>query len=364
MNAMEHGNELPRRPPGDRARAHRRRTACACRSPTTAARPPSREREMPGPRGEARGPAAPARLGPLPDREHGRRGARDERRGQHTVELVLRLEGGGRWRRVSCRAAVRERDGVAVIDLAGDVERARRGGARTRPGRRPRASGADAVVLNFEGAGYINCTGIALIVGLLAQARAHGIAGAGLRADAPLPRDLRDHPAGRLHGDQPRRGQRRARRGREQRCLRRRRRSTCAGTGRPASSTSRGDVTAGSEDVLMSAYDDDRRRARRSSSTSPSSTYMNSGGIGLLVTLLVRANRQRQRLLAFGLSDHYRADLRADPPRRGGRHPRHRGRRAGRGRRGLRRSHDDERRCNESRPPRATPRTGPSRSRR
>lgn len=34
--------------------------------------------------------------------------------------------------------------------------------------------------------------------------------------------------------------------------------------------------------------------------------YMNSGGIGLLVTLLVRANRQRQRLLAFGLNDHYR----------------------------------------------------------
>jgi anti-sigma B factor antagonist len=34
--------------------------------------------------------------------------------------------------------------------------------------------------------------------------------------------------------------------------------------------------------------------------------YMNSGGIGLLVTLLVRTNRQRQRLLAFGLTDHYR----------------------------------------------------------
>ena len=33
---------------------------------------------------------------------------------------------------------------------------------------------------------------------------------------------------------------------------------------------------------------------------------MNSGGIGLLVTLLVRANRQKQRLLAFGLNDHYR----------------------------------------------------------
>ena len=34
--------------------------------------------------------------------------------------------------------------------------------------------------------------------------------------------------------------------------------------------------------------------------------YMNSGGIGMLVTLLVRANRQRQRLVAFGLNEHYR----------------------------------------------------------
>ena len=34
--------------------------------------------------------------------------------------------------------------------------------------------------------------------------------------------------------------------------------------------------------------------------------YMNSGGIGLLVTLLVRAQRARQQMLAYGLSDHYR----------------------------------------------------------
>jgi anti-sigma B factor antagonist len=34
--------------------------------------------------------------------------------------------------------------------------------------------------------------------------------------------------------------------------------------------------------------------------------YMNSGGIGLLVMLLVRAQRQHQRVLAYGLSDHYR----------------------------------------------------------
>jgi anti-sigma B factor antagonist len=37
--------------------------------------------------------------------------------------------------------------------------------------------------------------------------------------------------------------------------------------------------------------------------------YMNSGGIGLLVTLLVRANRAKQRLLACGLNEHYRQIL-------------------------------------------------------
>ena len=37
--------------------------------------------------------------------------------------------------------------------------------------------------------------------------------------------------------------------------------------------------------------------------------YMNSGGIGLLVTLLVRAQRAGQRLLAVGLSEHYRQIL-------------------------------------------------------
>jgi len=33
---------------------------------------------------------------------------------------------------------------------------------------------------------------------------------------------------------------------------------------------------------------------------------MNSSGIGLLVTLLIRAQRQKQQLLAYGLNDHYR----------------------------------------------------------
>jgi anti-sigma B factor antagonist len=34
--------------------------------------------------------------------------------------------------------------------------------------------------------------------------------------------------------------------------------------------------------------------------------YMNSSGIGLLVTFLIRANRQKQRMLAYGLSEHYK----------------------------------------------------------
>ncbi len=66
-----------------------------------------------------------------------------------------------------------------------------------------------------------------------------------------------------------------------------------------------GDVTAGSEDVLMTAYD-----AAGDVSTIVLNfsdlAYMNSGGIGLLVTLLVRANRRSQQLMAYGLSDHYR----------------------------------------------------------
>jgi anti-sigma B factor antagonist len=34
--------------------------------------------------------------------------------------------------------------------------------------------------------------------------------------------------------------------------------------------------------------------------------YMNSGGIGLLVTTLIRAQRSGHRLMAYGLTDHYR----------------------------------------------------------
>jgi anti-sigma B factor antagonist len=69
----------------------------------------------------------------------------------------------------------------------------------------------------------------------------------------------------------------------------------------------KGDLTSACEDVLMNAYSEAAEDRTKSVLLNFSGLeYMNSGGIGLLVTLLVRANRQRQRLLAFGLNDHYR----------------------------------------------------------
>jgi anti-sigma B factor antagonist len=69
----------------------------------------------------------------------------------------------------------------------------------------------------------------------------------------------------------------------------------------------KGEVTAACEPVLMSAYEaaSDGRTSRLVLNF-VGLEYMNSGGIGMLVTLLVRANRQRQQLAAYGLSDHYR----------------------------------------------------------
>jgi anti-sigma B factor antagonist len=69
----------------------------------------------------------------------------------------------------------------------------------------------------------------------------------------------------------------------------------------------KGEVTAACEGPLMQAYGKASGPATANVLLDFTGLeYMNSGGIGMLVTLLVRANRQRQRLLAYGLSDHYR----------------------------------------------------------
>jgi anti-anti-sigma factor len=71
-------------------------------------------------------------------------------------------------------AVVREHDGAAVIDLSGDVN-ASAEDALNEAYDKATAGGAGTVVLNFERAEYINSTGIALIVALLAQARANQV---------------------------------------------------------------------------------------------------------------------------------------------------------------------------------------------
>jgi len=67
-----------------------------------------------------------------------------------------------------------------------------------------------------------------------------------------------------------------------------------------------GEVTAAAENALMDAYTQGGGQARAIILNFSGLEYMNSSGIGLLVTLLIRVNRQKQRLLAYGLSDHYR----------------------------------------------------------
>jgi len=67
-----------------------------------------------------------------------------------------------------------------------------------------------------------------------------------------------------------------------------------------------GEVTAAAETALMDAYAQTGTQVRSIILNFTDLVYMNSSGIGLLVTLLIRINRQKQRLMAYGLSDHYR----------------------------------------------------------
>ena len=68
-----------------------------------------------------------------------------------------------------------------------------------------------------------------------------------------------------------------------------------------------GEVTGFAEEVLMDAYTRASMQGARNIALNFNDLdYMNSSGIGLLVTLLVRIQRQKQKLLAFGLSDHYK----------------------------------------------------------
>jgi anti-sigma B factor antagonist len=69
----------------------------------------------------------------------------------------------------------------------------------------------------------------------------------------------------------------------------------------------KGELTAFAEGVLMQAYNQaSDGRVRAIVLNFEGLEYMNSSGIGLLVTLLIRINREKQRLLTYGLTEHYR----------------------------------------------------------
>lgn len=68
-----------------------------------------------------------------------------------------------------------------------------------------------------------------------------------------------------------------------------------------------GELTGFAEGVLMEAYEQAGSGGVRAIILNfEGLEYMNSSGIGLLVTLLIRVNREKQRLLTYGLTDHYR----------------------------------------------------------
>ena len=67
-----------------------------------------------------------------------------------------------------------------------------------------------------------------------------------------------------------------------------------------------GELTSFADGVLMDAYTQASGPGVRAIVLNfEGLEYMNSSGIGLLVTLLIRVNREKQKLLSYGLSDHY-----------------------------------------------------------
>jgi anti-sigma B factor antagonist len=68
-----------------------------------------------------------------------------------------------------------------------------------------------------------------------------------------------------------------------------------------------GDLSAVAEPLLMQTYTEaSTPKIRAIILNFTDLAYMNSSGIGLLVTLLIRAKRQKQQVMAYGLSEHYR----------------------------------------------------------
>ena len=166
--------------------------------------------------------------------------------------------------------------------------------------------------------------------------------GPGARPDRALPGDLPDHPPVRLRDARRRRGGRAMAMavGREEGATTMPETATrveVRSTDDPTATVVAifGDVTGRSEPALMEAYVQAVDGGARTIVLDFAGLeYMNSGGIGLLVTLLVRAQRAGSAPARRRPVRPLPRDLLADPPRRGDRDPRRR-RRGRRGRAGA-----------------------------
>lgn len=67
-----------------------------------------------------------------------------------------------------------------------------------------------------------------------------------------------------------------------------------------------GEITSFAEAEIAAAHEEAGKDATAVVLNFEGLDYMNSGGIGLLVTTLIRAQRSGHALRAYGLSDHYR----------------------------------------------------------
>jgi anti-sigma B factor antagonist len=67
-----------------------------------------------------------------------------------------------------------------------------------------------------------------------------------------------------------------------------------------------GEITAFSDQQITEAHEEAGDGATAVILNFDGLDYMNSGGIGLLVTTLIRAQRAGHALRAYGLTDHYR----------------------------------------------------------
>ena len=68
-----------------------------------------------------------------------------------------------------------------------------------------------------------------------------------------------------------------------------------------------GEVNAAADDALSAAFNEASQGGVKVIVMNFTGLqYMNSSGIGVLVTLLIRAQRNKQKLNVYGLSDHYK----------------------------------------------------------